>query len=84
MYSQAMQNGDFQIGVVHTRFNPNSEPNESPLKPGLFTVTKNADFNTRVNNRKAFEQLEVLDREGRFADATQPVAWPDCGVNAVL
>jgi len=85
MYSRAMENGDFKTGVVHVQFNPNGEPSSEPaLRSGLFRVTKDTDFNTLVKHREAFEDLEIIDPEGRFAAAPKPVAWRQYGINSVI
>src|SRR6266478_1128746 len=83
-YSQAMERGDYHLGFVHTRFNPNGENSEPSLRSGVFVVTKTTDFNTLVKNGQAFEELKIIDRQGKFAEAIEPVPWRQYGVNSML
>jgi hypothetical protein len=83
-YSYAMETAEYRTGFVHTRFNPSGEPSEPLLKSGLFIVTQDTDFNSLVNNRRAFEQLEVFDPDRRFGDTSKPVRWPDYAAQSVL
>src|SRR5205085_5531380 len=83
-YSQAMENCNYHLGFVHTRFNPNGEKNEPSLRSAVFVVTQATDFNTLVKNGQAFEELKIIDRQGKFAEANEPVPWRQYGVDSML
>jgi len=84
MFSSDTEQGHFLFGFLHTRFNPKCEINERPLRSGIFIVSENTDYQTLANTSGAFETFEVLDRGGRFAQASEPMSWHDYADTSVV
>ncbi len=84
LHSYCTQQARFKEGFVNIAFDPSADPEESPLKSGIFMATADTDFNLLVKNRGAFEDFYIADYKHRFAETLDFKPWHVYALNTIV